>query len=74
MRKVSIVIAVCFITALVQGQSRDLDAIMKEIRQIWMTPGTGLGARGAGFTAVERVWGTAVDPEEDDRLTLVCRH
>ena len=58
MRKVSIVIAVCFVTALAlsstsrsQGQARDLDAIMKEIQQIWQTPGAGLGAPRAGLSA-----------------------
>jgi hypothetical protein len=50
-RKVSIVIAICFMTALVRGQARDLDAIMKEIQQVWQAPGTGLAARGAGFSA-----------------------
>ena len=56
MRRVSIVIALCFIVAVAlastgHSQSRDLDTIMKEIQQVWQTPGTGLGARGAGFSA-----------------------
>ena len=25
----------------------------------------------AGFTGIERVWGTAADPEQDDRLAIV---
>jgi hypothetical protein len=41
MRRVSIVIAVCFVLALaisVVGQGRDLDAIMKEVGPLWGTP------------------------------------
>lgn len=41
MRRVSIIIAVCFVVALaigVMGQGRDLDAIMKEIGPLWGTP------------------------------------
>jgi cytochrome c556 len=47
MRRVSIVIAVCFALALgisLFGQGRDLDAIMKEIGPLWTM---GLGQRGA---------------------------
>ena len=47
MRRVSIVIAVCFVLALaisLVGQGRDLDAIMKEIGPLWQTPQTGLNA------------------------------
>lgn len=47
MRRVSIVIAVCFVLAIgisLVGQARDLDAIMKEIGPLWQTPGTGLAA------------------------------
>ena len=47
MRRVSIVIAVCFVLALaisLVGQGRDLDAIMKEIGPLWTTPQTGLQA------------------------------
>ena len=47
MRRVSIVIAVCFVLALaisLVGQGRDLDAIMKEIQPLWGTPQTGLNA------------------------------
>ena len=56
MRRVSLVIGGCFILALAltlggQSQGRDLDTIMKEIQQVWLSPGTGLGARGAGFNA-----------------------
>ena len=50
MRRVSIVIAVCFVLALaisLVGQGRDLDAIMKEIGPLWQGQG-GLGARGGG--------------------------
>ena len=50
MRRVSIVIAVCFALALgisMIGQGRDLDAIMKEIGPLWQGQG-GLGARGGG--------------------------
>src|SRR5262245_30449255 len=50
MRRVSIVIAVCFALALgfsLIGQGRDLDAIMKEIGPLWTGQG-GLGARGGG--------------------------
>ena len=46
MRKVSIVIAVCFAVGLAMslaGQARDLDAIMKEVGPLWTG---GLGARG----------------------------
>src|SRR5688572_14080707 len=46
MRRVSIVIAVCFVLAIgisLVGQARDLDAIMKEIGPTWMGP-TGLQA------------------------------
>lgn len=41
MRRVSIVIAVCFVLALaisLVGQGRDLDAIMKEVGPLWGTP------------------------------------
>src|SRR5436190_24323079 len=56
MRRVSLVIGGCFILALAltlggQSQERDLDTIMKEIQQVWLAPGTGLGARGAGLNA-----------------------
>ena len=47
MRRVSIVIAVCFVLALaisIVGQGRDLDAIMKEVGPLWQTPQTGLAA------------------------------
>src|SRR5678815_1857081 len=47
MRRVSIVIAVCFALALgisLFGQGRDLDAIIKEIGPLWTM---GLGQRGA---------------------------
>jgi cytochrome c556 len=47
MRRVSIVIAVCFALGLgisLFGQGRDLDAIMKEIGPLWTM---GLGQRGA---------------------------
>ncbi len=47
MRRVSIVIAVCFVLALaisLVGQGRDLDAIMKEVGPLWQTPQTGLDA------------------------------
>jgi hypothetical protein len=48
MRRVSIVIAICFALALalsVTGQTpRTLDTIMKEIGPIWQTPTTGLNA------------------------------
>src|SRR5262245_58319986 len=50
MRRVSIVIAVCFSLALginLIGQGRDLDDIMKEIGPLWTGQG-GLGARGGG--------------------------
>jgi len=50
MRRVSIVIAVCFVLALaisLVGQARDLDAIMKEIGPLWTGAG-GIGARGGG--------------------------
>ena len=50
MRRVSIVIAVCFVLALavsLVGQARDLDAIMKEIGPLWTGQG-GIGARGGG--------------------------
>jgi len=29
--------------------------------------------RSAGFSGIERVWGTSGDPEDDDRLTVVAR-
>jgi cytochrome c556 len=55
MRRVSIIIAVCFALAVglsVAGQApRDLDAIMKEVGPIWATPQTGLGARGGQLDA-----------------------
>ena len=50
MRRVSIIIAVCFVLALaisVMGQARNLDAIMKDIGPLWTGQG-GLGARGGG--------------------------
>src|SRR5262245_58461308 len=50
MRRVSIVIAVCFALALgigLVGQGRDLDAIMKEIGPLYTGAG-GIGARGGG--------------------------
>jgi hypothetical protein len=54
MRKVSIVIIVCFALALgltVMGQGgRELPAVMKDIGAIWQAPGN-LGGRGAGLTA-----------------------
>lgn len=47
MRRVSIVIAICFVLALalsLMGQARTLDTIMKEIQPVWATPATGLNA------------------------------
>ena len=47
MRRVSMVIAICFVLALtlsLMGQARTLDTIMKEIQPVWATPATGLNA------------------------------
>ena len=55
MRRVSIVIVVCFVLGMalsLMGQApRELPAIMKEIGPIWQTAGTGLGARGGQLDA-----------------------
>ena len=52
MRRVSIVIAVCFVLAIgisLVGQARDLDTIMKEIQPLWAPP-NGLSAVITGAT------------------------
>ena len=54
MRRVSIIIGVCFILALViglGGQERNLDAIMKDVAPIWQggRGAPGIGARGGAL-------------------------
>jgi hypothetical protein len=56
MRRVSIIIGVCFILALViglGGQGRDLDAIMKDVGPLWQggRGAPGIGARGGALDA-----------------------
>jgi hypothetical protein len=56
MRRTAIVVATCFVTALAlisnsEGQTRNLDTIMKEISAVWQNRSSGLGARGVGLSA-----------------------